>query len=112
VGGAARLKIPGEGGLTVLTKPGFLPANLLPIATACFEQYKVCETKQEANWTYISPPALLFPGERTGVYRMGYDELVVDQKGRSAISFEDFAVALIDEVELKRFSRMAITVGY
>lgn len=112
VGGAARLKIPGEGGLTVLTKPGFLPSDVVDIARACQEQYEMVLTRQEAQWTYISPPAMMLPGERTGQYRFGDDQLVVDREGHSAISMEDFAVAIIDEAEQKNYARKAFTVAY
>lgn len=110
VGGAARLRIPGEED-TVLSKPGFLPASVVPIATACLEQYQMC-LSNNANWTYITPPALLRPGIRTGKYRLGKDELVVDSEGNSQISMEDFAVAILDEAESKEHQRTAFTVAY
>lgn len=112
VGGAARLTIPGDEEYTVLTKPGFLPESVVPIAQACFEQYKVCLANKKTNWSYISPPALLRPGIRTGQYRLGKDELVVDKNGKSAISMEDFAVAIIDEAEQKRYHQVGFTVAY
>lgn len=110
VGGAATLTVPGTGA-TVLDDPG-LPKALRPIATACAEQHAVCLADDVADWTYLSPPALLEPGARTGRYRLGADELLVDADGRSAISTADFAMALLDEAERPAHRRTRFTVGY
>jgi hypothetical protein len=64
------------------------------------------------NWTYISPGALLAPGERTGRYRTADDELLVDEHGRSHISMEDFAIAMLDEVEGDAHPRRRFTAAY
>ncbi|WP_229399549.1 NAD(P)-dependent oxidoreductase [Micromonospora okii] len=65
------------------------------------------------TWTYVSPPPLEFrPGERTGRYRTGTDEPVTDERGRAALSYEDLAVAVVDEIENPRFENMRFTVGY
>jgi putative NADH-flavin reductase len=61
------------------------------------------------DWTYFSPPALIEPGERTGRYRLGLDELLFDDEGKSFISNEDFAVATLDELEQHRHSRRRFT---
>jgi putative NADH-flavin reductase len=106
VGGAATLKVPGG---TVLDD---LPEALRPIANACAEQHAVCLADTVADWTYVSPPALLEPGERTGRYRLGADELLVDADGNSAISTADFAVALLDEAERPAHRRSRFTVAY
>ena len=63
-------------------------------------------------WTYLSPPARIAPGERTGVYRTGADELLVDANGESSISMEDYAVAVIDEAEEPRHVGRRFTVAY
>ncbi|WP_372504798.1 NAD(P)-dependent oxidoreductase [Streptomyces telluris] len=63
-------------------------------------------------WTYFSPAEDIAPGERTGRFRVGGDQVVVDAGGRSRISAEDAAVALIDEAELPRFVQRRFTVGY
>ncbi len=107
-GGAASLLTPA--GTTVLEDPGF-PAELRPIAAACQAQHDEYRTDTAVDWTYASPPALLEPGERTGHYRLGGDELLVDSDGRSAISMEDFAVALLDEAERPRHHRTRFTVA-
>lgn len=112
VGGAASLKIPGRNGTTVLTAPGFLPEPVLPIARACFAQYELCMAETQADWSYLCPPAMLTPGTRSGRYRLGSDTLVVDAAGNSAISMEDFAVALLDEAEAPKHNRTRFTVAY
>lgn len=111
VGGAASLRLPGKE-TTVLTEPGFLPEELLPIATACQEQYELFETMKADDWAYQTPPAMLLPGERTGDYRRGRDEMLTDDEGASQISMEDFAVALIDEAELGLHKGQRYTVAY
>jgi len=109
VGGAATLTTPA--GTTVLDAPDF-PAELRPIASACQAQHDVYRADTTVDWTYASPPALLEPGERTGRYRLGGDELLVGTDGRSAITMEDFAVALLDEAERPRHHRTRFTVAY
>lgn len=112
VGGAASLKLPDDSGHTVLTAPGFLPAAVVPIALACQAQYELLTGEMAADWAYVCPPAMLTPGRRTGQYRVGSDVLLVDGNGDSAISMEDFAVALIDEAGRPRHARARFTVAY
>ncbi|MEM1053002.1 MAG: NAD(P)H-binding protein [Pseudomonadota bacterium] len=112
VGGAASLKVPGTNGHTVLSAPGFLPDKVVPIARACQAQYELCSTFKHAQWSYLCPPAMLQPGERTGHYRVGTDTLIVDLDGNSMISMEDFAVALVDETERASHLMRRFTVGY
>ncbi len=111
VGGAASLKMPDSNGNTVLTEPGFLPDSVRPIALASFEQYEICMGETRAEWSYLSPPAMLTPGQRSGHYRLGSDILLTDAKGASQISMEDFAVALIDEAEKPRHTGKRFTVA-
>lgn len=63
-------------------------------------------------WTYFSPAVEIAPGERTGRFRIGADQPVMDADGRSRISVEDAAIALIDEAELPRFVQRRFTIGY
>lgn len=112
VGGAASLKIPNQGETTVLTAPNFLPKEVINIARACFAQHEICNADQNANWAYLSPPAMLTPGTRTGNYRLGSDELICDENGLSKISMEDFAVVLLDEAEQPKHHRTRFTAAY
>lgn len=112
VGGAASLKIPGQQDTTVLSAENFLPEDVKAIAVACFAQHQAVEQVNNTDWAYLSPPAMLVPGVRTGQYRLGTDELLYDKDGNSKISMEDFAVALIDEAEQARHRQTRFTVAY
>ncbi len=69
--------------------------------------------EKDLDWTSLSPSLCLEPGERTGKnFRLGTDQIIRDQDGRSRISFEDYAVAMIDELETPRRSVRRFTVGY
>lgn len=63
-------------------------------------------------WTYFSPAEDIAPGERTARFRLGGDQPVLDAEGRSRISTEDAAIALVDEAELPRFVQRRFTIGY
>ncbi|WP_067532395.1 NAD(P)-dependent oxidoreductase [Nocardia crassostreae] len=116
VGGAGSLTVAGTG-KTVVEQPDF-PADWKPIAHACNDQLAVFEQAAQqpdggaVDWAYLSPAAMLEPGERTGTYRLGADELIADDEGNSAISMEDLAVALLDEAERPKHHRVRFTVGY
>ncbi|MGI5351953.1 NAD(P)-dependent oxidoreductase [Streptomyces sp. CA-250714] len=115
VGGAGSLTVPGtEGRVQVSDDPRYVPEEWRPIAEACNDQYELVLRHAPAHldWAYASPPALLEPGRRTGRYRLGADELLLDGEGHSAISMEDFAVALIDEAERPKHHRVRFTVAY
>lgn len=64
-----------------------------------------------ARWTFLSPSALFVPGDRTGKFRTGRDELLVGEKG-STISYEDYTIALVDEIEAPKHVRVRFTLGY
>lgn len=108
VGGAGTLKIrPGVMRLDDASYPEqYRPQGL--------RQKVALETVRASplDWTYISPPVLFAPGERTGRYRIGGDAVLADASGRSAISFEDFAIALADEIETPRNLRRRVTYAY
>lgn len=97
VGGAAPLRTPGGTGL-VLDDSRYVPTHIRPVAEASVRQLEACLAHQ-ADWVYLSPPALLEPGERVGTYRRGTDELLTDPSGAAWISAEDLAVAVLDELE-------------
>jgi putative NADH-flavin reductase len=98
VGGAATLRVP-DSGKTVLEDSRYISDEWRAVAEASAAQHRLCIEATEADWTYLSPPALLEPGERTGRYRLGRDDLLVDAEGASRISVEDLAVAIVDELE-------------
>ncbi|MGY1455041.1 NAD(P)-dependent oxidoreductase [Streptomyces sp. SS8] len=113
VGGAGSLTVPGTGGRTVLDDPRYLHPDWRAVAEAGAEQLALCRADTSAaDWAYLSPPARLEPGERTGRYRLGADELIADAEGVSRITVADLAVALLDEVERPRHHRGRFTVAY
>jgi uncharacterized protein len=108
VGGAGLLEVaPG----TTLIKSGYLPAEYLPIATSHEKALGVLKAS-DIDWTYLSPAAYFVPGERTGKFRLGTKELVSDAKGESKISFADYAIALVDELEKPAHRKGSFSVGY
>src|SRR5580658_4591437 len=76
------------------------------------EFLNVLRGEKELDWTFLSPSYVFAPGERTGKFRLGKDELLVAADGQSRISTEDFAIALVDELEQPKHSRQRFTVGY
>ena len=81
-------------------------------ALAMREVLKLLKQEEELNWTFLCPSMNIEPGERTGKFRLGGDELIVDAKGESRISCEDYAMAMIDELETPKHVRLRFTVGY
>jgi uncharacterized protein len=108
VGGVASLFV--APGVTLLAS-GYLPEPYMPISKS---HATVLENlaKSDADWTYFSPAAFFEPGERTGNFRLGKDELVADASGTSRISLEDYAVAAIDELEKPAHRGERFTIGY
>ncbi|WP_372408540.1 NAD(P)-dependent oxidoreductase [Streptomyces luteireticuli] len=96
VGGAGSLRTPD--GKQVWDTEG-LPEFLLQIMHAHGDALDFYRTVTDVRWTNVSPAGTIEPGERSGTYRTGLDDLVVDENGKSRISTEDYAVALIDEIE-------------
>ncbi|MFB7502054.1 NAD(P)-dependent oxidoreductase [Streptomyces broussonetiae] len=109
VGGAGSLRTPD--GTQVWDAEG-LPEFLLQIMHAHGDALDFYRTVSDVRWTNCSPAATIEPGERTGTYRTATDDLVVAEDGSSRISAEDFAVALLDEVEQPRHIGERFTVGY
>jgi uncharacterized protein len=108
VGGAGSLFV--APGVRVVDTPGF-HEEWKPIALAHGDALEVIRTA-DLDWTYFSPAALIQPGERTGKFRLGEDNLVVDEQGNSRISAEDYAIALVDELERPKHIRKRFTIGY
>lgn len=108
VGGAASLEV--APGVTLLAS-GHLPAPWVSIATSHEKALKLLQAS-DINWTYFSPAAFFEPGERTGKFRLGENNLIADEKGDSRISLEDYAIALVDELEKPAHERGRFTIGY
>jgi uncharacterized protein len=110
VGGSGSLEVaPGQ---RLLDSPGFPPAwkpTALAHARALDEVYRAID---DLDWTYISPAGTIGPGERTGEFRIGGDQLLVDEHGESRISIPDYAIAFADELEHDDAVRRRITVAY
>ena len=109
-GGAGSLKVPS--GQRLMDTPDF-HAEWKPEAQAEADALAVFEASTgDVDWSYVSPGALLEPGERTGSYRVGGDELLTDADGQSRITMEDFAIAMLDEAETPKHSRRRFTAAH
>jgi uncharacterized protein len=108
VGGAGSLEV--ASGVKLIDTPEF-PAIYKAEASKGGEFLDLLKQQKDLDWTYLSPSALFSAGERTGKFRLGKDQLLTNEKG-SSISFEDYAIALVDELEKPAHSRQRFTVGY
>jgi putative NADH-flavin reductase len=109
VGGAGSLEV--APGVALIDTPQF-PAAYKVEASAGRDFLNALRRETELNWTFLSPSALFVPGERTGRFRVGGDQLLKDKDGKSWISMEDYAIAMLDEVETPKHPRQRFTVGY
>ena len=108
VGGAGSLEV--APGVQLVDAPEF-PAAWLGIARAHRDVLPVLKAS-DLDWTYFSPAAFIQPGERTGKFRVGETRLVVNDSGESRISAEDYAVALVDELETPQHIKQQFTAAY
>lgn len=108
VGGAGSLFF--SPGVTVLDS-GYWPQPYVPIAKSHVKAFAALRAS-DINWTYFSPPMMIAPGERTGKFRLGGDDIVKDAEGKNHVSFEDYAIALVDELEKPAHERGRFTIGY
>ncbi|QHF40953.1 hypothetical protein PS893_01449 [Pseudomonas fluorescens] len=109
VGGAGSLLLPD--GVRVIDSEGF-PEAYKAEASAGAEFLANLREERDLDWTFLSPSAEFVEGERTGKFRIGQDDLLVSSEGRSWITFADYAIAMLDEVEAPKHSRQRFTVGY
>ena len=109
VGGAGSLQV--APGVDLLDTPEF-PAQWKPTAEGAREALQLLRQEPALAWTMLSPAAVIAPGARTGTFRTGGDQLIVDANGDSRISLSDFAVAMMDELENPVHPRQRFTVGY
>jgi hypothetical protein len=110
VGGAGSLFIsPGKR----LMDAGLIPESFLPAIRALAEVYLVdLMAEKSIDWVFFSPAGDLHQGSRTGNFRLGKDDLILNEKGESKISVQDYAVAMIDELEKAAHHRERFTIGY
>jgi uncharacterized protein len=109
VGGAGGLLV--KPGVRVIDAPDF-PVAIKPGSLATIEALDQLRREPSLDWSYLSPSANLKYGARTGKFRLGDDQLLVDSSGHSSISVQDYAVALINELEHPAHIRRRFTVGY
>jgi len=108
VGGAASLEVaPGK---KLIDQPNF-PKEYEAEARAGIGFLDYLRGVEDLDWTFLSPAALLFEGPRLGTFRLGEDMLVANAEG-SSISFADYAIALVDEIEKPQHVRRRFAVGY
>ena len=109
VGGAGGLEV--ADGVRLIDSPQF-PDVGRPIAQAHIDALETYRSATDLDWTVLAPPALIEAGPREGPYRVGGGRLLTDETGTSRISTGDYAVALVDELELRRAPQARITVAY
>jgi putative NADH-flavin reductase len=109
VGGAGSLEA--RPGVQLVDTPDF-PAAAKPEALAGRNALNLLRAEAALDWTFFSPSAVIAPGERTGKFRLGKDEVLTGPDGKSRISIPDYAIALVDEFEHPGHIRQRFTVGY
>ena len=108
IGAGSLLRKDGRTHLEHMADKGIQPPTSKPASVAFEEIKKVTDL----DWTAISPSASIQPGERTGKFRLGRDQLVENDKGESRISREDFAIAILDELEKPKHVKKRFTAAY
>ena len=108
IGAGSLLRKDGRTHLEHMADRGIQPPTSTPASLAYEEIKKV----KDLDWTAISPAASIQPGKRTGKFRLGLDKLIEDKEGQSLISREDFAVAILDELEKGKHIRKRFTAAY
>jgi putative NADH-flavin reductase len=109
VGGAASLQLPD--GSRLLDSPNF-PAEYRATAEGAYAALQLLRAETSLQWSYLSPAAVIFPGDKTGTFRLGSDQLLTDASGNSRISTGDYAVAMLDEVQQPQQQNRRFSVAY
>ena len=110
VGGAGSLYVNPEHTVQVIETPDF-PDEFKPLAGAQVKQLAELRERDDVNWTYVSPAGdFQADGERTGKYILGGEELTLNDKGESIISYADYAIGLVDEIEKGNHSKQRISL--
>lgn len=110
VGGAGSLQVaPGK----TVVDTGVIPDEILPAVKAMAQVLKdQFLPEKDLDWVFFSPAGTIEPGERTGKYRLGLDTLIADDQGNSKISVQDYAKAMVDELENPKHHQQRFTIGY
>lgn len=111
MGGAASLK--NADGVRLYDSPGF-PENIKPFVLPAIHFLDELKQEKDVDWTFFSPAMLIFEGPRQGPgsFKLGQDNLVTDANGESKISYADYAIAMVDELEQHNHSRSRFTAAY
>jgi putative NADH-flavin reductase len=117
--GVRRLLVVGGAG-SLFVKPGVrvmdtgaIPEAFMPGVKGLAEvYYNLLVPEKEIDWVFFSPAGDIAPGERTGKFRLGGDQLITNDKGESKISSADYAIAMVDEVMAEKVHRNRMTIGY
>ena len=109
VGGAGSLEV--APGIQLVDTPSF-PEIWRAGANEQRKSLDIFREEKDLEWTFFSPAIVIEPGPKTGRFRLGKDNPVFDEKGNSRISYDDFAEALVDELEKPAFIRQRFTIGY
>lgn len=110
VGGAGSLYVDVDKSIRLMDTPDF-PKDYLPTAVNMGKAFNMLKESKEINWTYLSPSAMFNPdGERTTKYSIGLDNLLTNKQGNSEISYADYAIAMLDEIETGKHLNQRFTV--
>jgi len=110
VGGAASLL--NEDGIKVWETLEGLPDGVMNYIQEGMRALDLLKEADDFDWTFLSPAVVIGPGERTGKFRLGKDNVVADDNGESKISYDDYAIALVDELEQGNNIKARFTLGY
>lgn len=108
IGAGSLIRSDGRTHFEHMAEKGIQPPTSKPAALA----YEAIRVADDLDWTAISPPATIQAGQRTGKFRLGLDQLLEDDQGVSLISREDFAVAILDEIETPKHVKRRFTAAY
>lgn len=110
VGGAGSLYVNKEHTLQLLDTPEF-PKEYYPLAKAQTDELVALRKRNDVKWTFVSPAAVFDPeGKRTGEYILGGEEFILNERGESVVSYADYAVAMVDEIETGNYVQQRISV--
>ena len=109
VGGAATLKLPD--GSRLLDSPSF-PPEYRATAEGAAAALQILQQQSAVSWSFLSPAAQIFPGGKTGRFRLGLDNLLTDAAGKSRISTGDYAVAMLEEAEQPQHVNQRFSIAY